>query len=94
MNVVAYSGKSYVIDLEDGRGQVLDLEHDRLFEPVALVSLLARAGWEAFTADQEPILARMRVLAFDDPYVTFAASSGTQSRPAEVVWSRHAPSMN
>lgn len=45
VRIVAECGNWFLLDVGNGQGRVLDLDNDRVFPPMSLVSLLAKGGW-------------------------------------------------
>jgi hypothetical protein len=58
MKVIARSGSSYLIEVGEGYGRVLDTDQERLFPVNAIASILARGYWEPFTGDPALLLER------------------------------------
>jgi hypothetical protein len=59
MKVIGQSENWFLLDIGEGFGRVLDLDHDRFFPPMQLVSLLAKGGWHEFHGDQDAVLSRV-----------------------------------
>lgn len=57
MNVIAQEGSWYLVDVGNGLGRVLDLEFGRFFPPRAIVALLAKGSWGAFSGDEASVIA-------------------------------------
>jgi hypothetical protein len=74
IRVVAQRGESFLLEIGEGRGRVLDLRHGRLFPPMAIDSILARGYWQPFSGNPDAILARL-----EDVEDVVAAGEGQQT---------------
>lgn len=59
LKVIGKNGDHYLIDLGEGRGQVLDLERNILTKPQNLLSIIQKGYWEGYEMPKKELATKI-----------------------------------